>query len=452
MTHVRDAVMCVAGAIAFLIAGDLDRVLDNGAAFPKGAEAEVLSAAGTGSEGPAWDPEWGLLSTGKGNINRRTLDGRETVFREDAGANGLLFDREGRLLACEPKRRRVTRTSRDGAVEVLTDSYDGQPYNQPNDLALDSKGRIYFSDACYGGPQNIRQRSADGRSIEGVYRIDAPGKVQRVLGNDDVERANGVLVSADDRFLFVADNCNDRHGGSRKLLRFALRDDGTIEPGARKVLYEWGESRGPDGIKQDAEGRLYVAGGNTKPQLPFEPDTSRPGGIYVFDSMAGTLLQFLGAYRRGDQLLLRRGRRPRSLHHRRRHALPHPHEHSRPPLVAAEACTILGATSYPGVDFQPPSIRGGCVGALRARHRRPVAHRHPPRHGALRRGDRGGVCVRTGRVDGRRRPRRTVHDPQGRPDQDRVLRRRRDPRVPVTPPRGRRTPADVPLNVHGSIL
>jgi gluconolactonase len=293
MTHVRDAVMCVAGAIAFLIAGDLDRVLDNGAAFPKGAEAEVLSAAGTGSEGPAWDPEWGLLSTGKGNINRRTLDGRETVFREDAGANGLLFDREGRLLACEPKRRRVTRTSRDGAVEVLTDSYDGQPYNQPNDLALDSKGRIYFSDACYGGPQNIRQRSADGRSIEGVYRIDAPGKVQRVLGNDDVERANGVLVSADDRFLFVADNCNDRHGGSRKLLRFALRDDGTIEPGSRKVLYEWGESRGPDGIKQDAEGRLYVAGGNTKPQLPFEPDTSRPGGIYVFDSMAGTLLQFL---------------------------------------------------------------------------------------------------------------------------------------------------------------
>ena len=293
MPYAFDFVKPFAAVMGLLVAADLERVTDNSAAFPKGAEAEVLSATGNGGEGPAWDPEWGLLSSGKGNINRRALDGTQTVFREDAGTNGLLFDREGRLLACEPKRRRITRTSRDGRMEVLTDSYDGQPYNQPNDLALDSKGRIYFSDACYGGPQNIRQRSADGRSIEGVYRIDGPGKVQRVLGNDDVERANGVLVSADDRFLFVADNCNDRHGGSRKLLRFALRDDGTVEPGSRKVLYDWGASRGPDGIKQDVEGRLYVAGGNTKPQMPFEPDTSRPGGIYVFEPRDGTLLQFL---------------------------------------------------------------------------------------------------------------------------------------------------------------
>jgi gluconolactonase len=325
---VRDAVMFVGGAIAFLIAGDLERVLDNAAAFPRGAEAEVLSATGNGGEGPAWDPEWGLLSSGKGNINRRALDGTQTVFREDAGTNGLLFDREGRLLACEPKRRRVTRASRDGSIEVLTDSYDGQPYNQPNDLALDSKGRIYFSDACYGGPQNIRQRSADGRSIEGVYRIDAPGKVQRVLGDDDVERANGVLVSADDRFLFVADNCNDRHGGSRKLLRFALRDDGTVEPGSRKVLYDWQASRGPDGIKQDVEGRLYVAGGNTKPHgghlcVRLEGRHAPPGPA--------------GADRRSHQLRLRWPRRPRSPHHRRRHALPRPHKHSRPRLVAAKA-------------------------------------------------------------------------------------------------------------------
>lgn len=282
-----------AAAFGLLLVADLGTVTDNGVAFPAGARPEVLSATGAGGEGPAWDPEWGLLSSGNGHINRRSLDGRQTVFREAAGTNGLLFDAEGRLLACEPQRRRITRTSRAGTIEVLTDSYAGHPYNQPNDLALDSKGRIYFSDACYGGPENIRQRSADGRSIEGVYRIDAPGKVQRVLGNDDVERANGVLVSADDRFLFVADNCNDRHGGSRKLLRFALRDDGTVVPGSRQVLYDWEASRGPDGIKQDRDGRLYVAGGNTKPQLPFEADTSRPGGIYVFDPQDGRLLQFL---------------------------------------------------------------------------------------------------------------------------------------------------------------
>jgi gluconolactonase len=271
----------------------LERVLDNGVAFPKNARLEVVSATGAASEGPAWDPEWGILSTGKGSINRHALDGNQSVVREQAGANGLLFDREGRLLACEPKQRRVTRMLRDGTLEVLTESYDGQPYNQPNDLTLDSKGRIYFSDACYGGPQNIRQRSADGRSIEGVYRIDALGKVVRVLGNDDVERANGVLVSADDRFLFVADNCNDRLGGARKLWRFALRDDGTVEPGSRKMLYDWGAGRGPDGIKQDIEGRLYVAGGTNESKPPFEPDNSRPGGVYVIDPAEGTLLAFL---------------------------------------------------------------------------------------------------------------------------------------------------------------
>jgi gluconolactonase len=293
MTQLCDMAMFVAGALAFLIAGDLERVLDNGVAFPKNARLEVVSATGAASEGPAWDPEWGILSTGKGSINRHALDGNQSVVREQAGANGLLFDREGRLLACEPKQRRVTRMLRDGTLEVLTESYDGQPYNQPNDLTLDSKGRIYFSDACYGGPQNIRQRSPDGRSIEGVYRIDAPGKVVRVLGNDDVERANGVLVSADDRFLFVADNCNDRLGGARKLWRFALRDDGTVEPGSRKLLYDWGAGRGPDGIKHDIEGRLYVAGGTNESKPPFEPDNSRPGGVYVIDPAEGTLLAFL---------------------------------------------------------------------------------------------------------------------------------------------------------------
>lgn len=280
-------------AVALSIAADVEQALDTGIAFAKGANAEPLAADGSGGEGPAWDPEWGLVSTGAGGINRRALDGSTSLFRPDAGTNGLLFDPHGRLLACEPKRRRITRMNRDGTIEVLTEEYDGQPYNQPNDLTLDSHGRIYFSDACYGGSKNVRQRSADGRSIEGVYRIDGPGRVSRVLGNDDVERANGVLVSADDRFLFVSDNCNDRKGGARALWRFDLSADGSVEPGSRRKLFDWGAGRGGDGIKQDIAGRLYVAGGNTKPQPPFEPDTSRPGGIYVFDPNDGRLLQFL---------------------------------------------------------------------------------------------------------------------------------------------------------------
>jgi len=272
---------------------ELAPAANSGFAFARNAKLEVLADAGQGGEGPAWDPEWGILSTGEGGIHRRASDGVQTVLRKNAGTNGLLFDRQGRLIACEPKQRRVTRMQRDGTLEVLTDGYDGKPYNQPNDVTLDSRGRIYFSDACYGGPQNIRQRTADGRSIEGVYRIDARDKVERILGVDDVERANGVLVSADDKYLFVADNCNDRLGGARKLWRFGLQADGTVEPDSRTLLYDWHEGRGPDGIKQDIEGNLYVAGGTTAAKPPYEPDDTRPGGIYVIHPENGKLLDFL---------------------------------------------------------------------------------------------------------------------------------------------------------------
>ncbi len=272
---------------------DVARAAKSGFAFAPDAKLEVLSDAGQGGEGPAWDPEWGILSTGQGGIHRRAFDGTQSLLRKDAGTNGLLFDPQGRLIACEPKQRRVTRMQRDGTLEVLTDGYDGKPYNQPNDLTLDSRGRIYFSDACYGGPNNIRQRTADDRSIEGVYRIDAAGKVDRVLGVDDVERANGVLISADDRYLFVADNCNDRLGGARKLWRFSLRDDGSVDRDSRTLLYDWQEGRGPDGIKQDVEGNLYVAGGTTVAKPPYEPDNASPGGIYVIHPESGKLLDFL---------------------------------------------------------------------------------------------------------------------------------------------------------------
>jgi len=272
---------------------DVERAANSGFAFAKNSKLEVLSDAGQGGEGPAWDPNWGILSTGSGGIHRLALDGTQSLLRKDAGTNGLLFDPQGRLIACEPKQRRVTRMQRDGKLEVLTDGYDGKPYNQPNDLTLDSRGRIFFSDACYDGPQNIRQRTADGRSIEGVYRVDAVGKVERVLGAGDVERANGVLISADDKYLFVADNCNDTLGGARKLWRFQLRDDGTLDRDSRTLLYDWQAGSGPDGIKQDVDGNLYVAGGTTVAKPPFEPDNSRPGGIYVIHPESGKVLDFI---------------------------------------------------------------------------------------------------------------------------------------------------------------
>ena len=215
------------------------------------------------------------------------------VFREKAGTNGLLFDREGRLVCCEPVARVVSRIDRDGKRTVLTDNFGGKKYNQPNDLTIDSKDRIYFSDPRYGSREDMQQKDEKGNTIEGVYRIDTDGKVSRVIGRE-VERANGVLVSADDKYLFVADNNNDKLGGARKLYRFDLKPDGTVDPKSQKLLYDWGKGRGPDGVKQDAKGRLYVAGGLNKPNPPAEPDEKVKGGIYVIDPDTGKLLAFVG--------------------------------------------------------------------------------------------------------------------------------------------------------------
>jgi gluconolactonase len=212
------------------------------------------------------------------------------VWREKAGTNGLLFDRNGDLVCCEPVSRSVSRITPDGKRTVLTDKFNDKKYNQPNDLTIDSKNRIYFSDPRYGPRDDMQQKDEKGQTIEGVYRIDADGKVSRVIGRE-VNRANGVLVSADDKYLFVADNNNDK-GGPRKLWRFDLKPDGTVDPKSQKMLYDWKTGRGPDGIKQDAKGRLYVAGGLNKPSAT-EPATDVKGGIYVIDPESGKLLAFV---------------------------------------------------------------------------------------------------------------------------------------------------------------
>ena len=82
-------------------------------------------------------------------------------------------------------------------------------------------------------------------AFEAHHRIDPDGKVTRIMGRE-LDRPNGVLVSADDRHLFVADNNNNAKDGGRKLWRFELRADGTVDVDGRRLLYDWGTGRGPD--------------------------------------------------------------------------------------------------------------------------------------------------------------------------------------------------------------
>lgn len=258
--------------------------------FVHGSKPELLQEHGAG-EGPAWHPELGLLTSGEGNTNLRDKSGKISVYRKDTGSNGLMFDRQGRLILCEAARRRVTRLESDGTVTVLAAGYEGKPFNQPNDLTMDSKNRIYFSDPQYGDRNKIEIVDAAGRKVEGVYRIDPDGKVTRIITHE-VDRPNGLVVTADDKFLFVADNNNNDVGGARKLWRFMLKSDGSIDVASQKLIHDWKTTRGPDGMKLDAAGRLYVAAGLNKPNPPAETVDTPTAGIYVF-SPEGQLLEFV---------------------------------------------------------------------------------------------------------------------------------------------------------------
>ncbi|MHC4216212.1 MAG: SMP-30/gluconolactonase/LRE family protein [Planctomycetota bacterium] len=153
-----------------------------------GAEVEKLCGGFRFTEGPAMDVKGDIYFTDIPNsrIHKWSLDGECSVFLEDTGrANGLYFDKGGNLLACVGGRGQLVSIDRQGRVTVLADKYQGKKFNSPNDLWIDRKGGIYFTDPRYGNRENMPQ---DG---ECVYYLTADRKqVIRVI--DDMVRPNGM--------------------------------------------------------------------------------------------------------------------------------------------------------------------------------------------------------------------------------------------------------------------
>ncbi|MEL0096299.1 MAG: SMP-30/gluconolactonase/LRE family protein [Planctomycetaceae bacterium] len=261
--------------------------------WQKGAQLQVVSEIGAG-EGPAWNPAVGLVSSfGSVYLHDVENPNRDApqVYIKDLGTNGLLWDAEGRLLCCQPSKQRVIRIEKDGSETVLTEKYNDAPYNQPNDITVDNEGRIYFSDPKYGPYENLPQTDLDGKPVEGVYMIDTDGHVTIQIVHA-VDRPNGVLVSKDQKYLWVAGNNNNNKGGERALFRFErMACCGSVLIDTKEMIFDWGDSRGPDGMVQDARGNVYVAGGLNREDAEFETNRYR-GGIYVFNSK-GQAIDFI---------------------------------------------------------------------------------------------------------------------------------------------------------------
>jgi gluconolactonase len=233
---------------------------------PGAAWEKVAGPLGFG-EGPAWHPDGHLLFQDVTNSRTLRLDAQDhlSVAREATDfANGQALDAEGRLVVCEgraaPGRgRRLARVEKDGRLTTLADRYQGRRLNSPNDLAIDRNGRVYFTDPRYGRREDLEL------DREAVYRVDPDGTLTRVVGT--LRRPNGILVSADARTLYVAENASP--GGAVQLWAFDL--DGQGRAGRGRVLHDFGGGRGIDGMALDAAGRVWATAG-----------TKEKAGIYVF--------------------------------------------------------------------------------------------------------------------------------------------------------------------------
>ena len=211
----------------------------------KGATIEKVATGYQFTEGPAADRDGDIWFTDIPNstiIRFDTSKQKAVVEHEDTeGANGLMFDRKNRLVACAGGRREVVRYDHDGSQTILAKNFGKKRFNSPNDLVLDGKGGFYFTDPAYF---NTDDRDIE---VEGVYYVDREEQIIRVI--DDMKRPNGLILSPDGRTLYVSDI------GAKIIYAYHVNTDGTLADNRHFADADGGA----DGMTVDEKGNLYAA-------------------------------------------------------------------------------------------------------------------------------------------------------------------------------------------------
>lgn len=241
---------------------------------------------GATSEGPAWDGRYLYFTLIQQNRIMRYDPKKDECIEwktETRATNGTMFGPDGRLYGCSAGGRAIVRFEADGRTSVLVDRLEGKRLNTPNDLAIDRKGRIWFSN-----PWNeVLVDSGETMELadEPVLRADpGPGKWTVSRAASDTTSPNGVLLSADERTLYVS-QCDYGEDRLRELRAYPIKEDGSLGP--YTVLHQFGKDyrgvhRAVDGMCLDADGNIVACAGHLK---------SGPGPmIYIF-SPAGRILE-----------------------------------------------------------------------------------------------------------------------------------------------------------------
>ena len=238
--------------------------------FPATAQEVEIATTVSFTEGPAVDRDGNVYFTEimTQRIMKLGPAGVLSVYRENSNAaNGLLIDPQGRLIACEGAafERHGIQSERHAAghphrPENREDGdarrpVSGQAAAGPNDVTIDGKGRLYFTDMAGVA----------------VYRIDASGKLARILAAPDIQRPNGIQISPDDKTLYLIE-ANRAAGGARMIRAYDLQPDGTVRN--MRVHYNFYPGRSADGMSIDTQGNLYASAGLN--QLAEPPKRSTP--------------------------------------------------------------------------------------------------------------------------------------------------------------------------------
>ena len=218
------------------------------------------------TEGPVWTGEEILFThIRKNRILRYDIKTNAiTEWRTGTNrTNGLCYDAQGRLFGCCSGGRSIVRFDPDGKNVVIADRLDGKKLSTPNDLAIDRKGRIWFTNPVNDGNWDKTEvEELDHRSVlRADPQSDSSYQVTRVTF--DTTQPNGILVSQDNRTLYVAESSFTR-GVPRQLRAYPIREDGSL--GAYDALFTWGDDargvhRGIDGMCLDAEGNIVATAG-----------------------------------------------------------------------------------------------------------------------------------------------------------------------------------------------
>lgn len=228
-----------------------------------GTPIELIKEGFNGTEGPVALPDGALAFTETtGNrITRIAQNGSTSTFLENSnGSNGLAISAEGEIYAVQVLDPKVGIVYPPERARTLAARYDGAPFGRPNDIVLDRKGGVYFTDSGVNPPAAGAAPApapAEKPAKPAVYYISNEAGLTRLAA--DIERPNGIQLSPDEKILYVANTFGEY------VLAYDILGEGKVGPrrnfakleGYRKT--ETGGTSGADGLAVDAEGRVYVA-------------------------------------------------------------------------------------------------------------------------------------------------------------------------------------------------